>query len=225
MSSVNYGLIGYSGKMGKEIDNLLTESGHCCVLRIDREGREEISTPDLLIDFSLPTQLEDSVLLASKLSIPLLIGTTGLSDDHLIRLKSLSSKIPVVQSYNFSVGIQLLLKTVRFLSSQLPDWDASIVETHHRFKLDKPSGTAKMIQQCFEKPVPAESIRVGGVPGNHEVTLGSIGETLTVSHRAISRRTFAEGVLRCIPFLLQASPGFYTFTDVLFPEGATHGLH
>jgi 4-hydroxy-tetrahydrodipicolinate reductase len=139
-------------------------------------------------------------------------------------LQNLSAKVPVVQSYNFSIGVQLLLKTVRYLSTQLPDWDASILETHHRFKKDKPSGTAKMIQQCFDKLVSVESIRMGGVPGDHQVMLGSIGETLTVSHHAISRRTFAEGVLRCIPFVMQAKPGFYTFTDILFPEGSLHGL-
>jgi 4-hydroxy-tetrahydrodipicolinate reductase len=224
MSPVSYGLIGYSGKMGKEIDALLTESGYQCVYRVDKDGKEESSMPDILIDFSTPDQLEDSFLAALHFSVPLIVGTTGLLETHIQLLQKLSTKIPIIQSYNFSVGIQLLLKTVRYLSAQLPDWDASIVETHHRFKKDKPSGTAIMIQKCFEKPPPVESIRVGGVPGDHEVMLGSIGETLSIHHRAISRRTFAEGVQRCIPFALDAKPGFYTFTDVLFPKGAPDGL-
>lgn len=223
MNPVQYGLIGYSGKMGQEIDALLTESGHQCVFRLDKDRKEEISPPRIIIDFSSPDQLEDTVSLAESISAPLILGTTGLTEFKRCLLQDLSKVVPVVQSNNFSIGIQYLLKAVRYFSTELADWDISITETHHRFKKDKPSGTALMIQQCIDKPVSVESIRIGGVPGDHEVSFGSLGETLAIQHRAISRRTFAEGVLRCIPFILTRKNGFYNFTDVLFP-GENHGL-
>ena len=84
-------------------------------------------------------------------NVPLIVATTGLTDDQIKQLKKYSDKRTVIQSYNYSYGIQILLELTRLANSNLPDWDVEISETHHRFKKDKPSGTAKMIQNIFEK--------------------------------------------------------------------------
>jgi len=122
-----------------------------------------------------------------------------------------------VQSFNFSVGIQVLLNLTETVSGFLKDWDVEITETHHRMKKDKPSGTAKMIQKIFkDKNVNVSSLRLGGVPGDHSVEFGGMGETLKITHHAISRRTFAEGILKSAEFVLNKKNGFYSFTDVVF---------
>jgi 4-hydroxy-tetrahydrodipicolinate reductase len=138
---------------------------------------------------------------------------------NLKELKKLSEVYTVVQSYNFSLGIQVLLQLTKLANEKLPDWDVEISETHHRFKKDKPSGTAKMIQEIFgDKEVNTSSLRLGNVPGDHSVNFAGLGEVLSVSHRATSRRTFAEGILKSAEFALKKEKGFYTFTDVVFEK-------
>ena len=118
---------------------------------------------------------------------------------------------------NFSLGIQILLRLTNEANDKLSDWDVEISETHHRFKKDKPSGTAKMLQEIFtEKEINTSSLRLGNVPGDHSVSFASLGEVLKLEHRAISRRTFAEGILKSAEFALKKDNGFYTFTDVVF---------
>ena len=132
-------------------------------------------------------------------------------------MKSYSEKNPVVQSYNFSIGIQVLLKLTETAKNKLGDWDVEITEIHHRFKKDKPSGTAKMIQKLFgEKKINTSSLRLGNVPGDHLVSFGGLGEVLTISHRALNRRAFAEGIFLSAKFLRTREKGFYTFTDVMY---------
>ena len=161
----------------------------------------------------------DSIKFVNQFSVPLVIATTGLTDKNLQELKKLSKNFAIVQSYNFSVGIQVLLQLTKLANEKLPDWDVEISETHHRFKKDKPSGTAKMMQEIFgDKEVNTSSLRLGNVPGDHSVNFAGLGEVLSVSHRATSRRTFAEGILKSAEFALKKEKGFYTFTDVVFEK-------
>ncbi len=98
-------------------------------------------------------------------------------------------------------------------------WDVEISETHHRLKKDKPSGTAKMIQNVFaDREVSTSSHRLGNVPGDHTVSFAGLGEVLSIQHRALSRRTFAEGILKSAEFALNKKNGFYSFTDVVFKK-------
>jgi 4-hydroxy-tetrahydrodipicolinate reductase len=125
----------------------------------------------------------------------------------------------VVQSYNFSIGIQILLQLTKEANDKLPDWDVEISETHHRFKKDKPSGTAKMLDEIFkDKKVNTSSFRLGDIPGDHSVNFANLGEVLSINHRALSRRTFAEGILKSADFALTKGNGFYSFTEVVFGE-------
>jgi len=216
--SIRYGLIGFSGRMGIEITKLFLEFGHNCVFKINTQCEEFLSNQkvDVLIDFSSKDMLFNSIKLAKKFNSPLIIGTTGLDANQIQLLRDLSNSIPVVQSYNFSTGIQLLLKLVEFVRGYTLDWDTEIIESHHIFKKDKPSGTALMIKEKIEKDIPISSMRIGGILGDHKVFFGNLGEILEISHRVLSRRAFAEGVLNSALFVMGRKNGFFSYSDVLF---------
>ncbi len=212
-----YGLIGYKGRLGNEVKNLFSEKGHKMVFSSDVDGENETGKPQVMIDCSLPEALDNNIRVVQKFNTPFIVATTGLNEKQLEALSKLSEKIPVVQSFNFSIGIQVLLNLTKTASALLKDWDVEITETHHRLKKDKPSGTAKMIQKIFnDKNVNVSSLRLGGVTGDHSVEFGGMGEILKITHHAISRRTFAEGILKSAEFVLNKKNGFYSFTDVVF---------
>ncbi len=217
--NLDYGLIGYRGRLGSEVKNLFAEKGYSLVYTSDIDGENLTSKPQVIIDCSLPDALQKNIITAKKFNSPFIIAVTGLSDSQMDLLKDLSEKVPVIQSHNFSIGIQVLLKLTETASSLLNDWDVEISETHHRNKKDKPSGTANMIKNVFaDRNINISSLRLGGIPGDHSVEFGGIGETLKISHHAISRRTFAEGILRSAEFIINKKSGFYSFTDVVFSE-------
>lgn len=214
---IKYGIIGASGRLGSEVKNVLNEAGHELVFQYDIDGEQYIENPEILIDCSLPDVFEKTIGYQSSFHTPLIVATTGLSEQQLSQLKSLSNNYPVVQSYNYSIGIQVLLKLSAIAFDKLKDWDIEITETHHRFKKDKPSGTAKMIQDIVkEKNVNISSLRLGNVAGDHTISFGGLGEVLSITHSATSRRTFAEGILKSAEFVIEKGKGFYSFTDVVF---------
>jgi len=213
------GIIGASGRLGSEVVKLFNEKDHQIVFAYDLDGEWKNDKPEVLIDCSLPKVFDKSIDYACDFNVPFVIATTGLTDNNLELMKSYSKKFPIVQSYNFSVGIQVLLKLTETANVRLPDWDVEISETHHRFKKDKPSGTAKMMQKIFRgKEINTSSLRLGNVPGDHAVSFGGLGEVLTISHRALSRRTFVEGILLSAQFVVNKKSGFYSFTDVVFTK-------
>ncbi len=214
---MKFGIVGASGRLGSEVDKLFKEKDHQIVFAYDLDGEWKNDKPEVLIDCSLPTVFDKSIGYARDFNVPFVIAATGLTDDNLELIKNYSKKFPIVQSYNFSVGIQVLLKLTETARVKLPDWDVEISETHHHFKKDKPSGTAKMIQKIFKgKEVNTSSLRLGNVPGDHSVSFGGLGEVITISHRALSLRTFAEGILLSAQFVVNKKSGFYSFTDVVF---------
>lgn len=215
MKKIKYGIIGSSGKMGKEIEGLFSEAGHNCVFKFDIDGEWQSDIPMLLIDFSLPGAFNHTIRFTKNFKTPLIIGTTRLSDDQTKYLHDLSKKLPVVQSYNFSIGIQLLLRCIEVIKHEVTGWDIEIEETHHRFKKDKPSGTAIMIKETLDDNIPVSSLRLGNIPGIHTVSFGSLGEVLKIEHNVTSRRTFADGVFKAAGFILQKKSGFYSFKDVV----------
>lgn len=216
---MKYGLVGASGKLGKEVITVFTDNNHELVFSFDIQGEWKQNNPEILIDCSLPEAFEKMLSLTKSFNCPLIVATTGLSEQNISQLKEYSKHKPVVQSYNFSIGIQILLELTKNAYEKLPDWDIEISETHHRFKIDKPSGTAKMIQNIFrDKQVNVSSHRLGNVPGDHTVSFAGLGEVLSVQHRALSRRTFAEGILKSAEFALKKENGFYSFTDVVFTK-------
>jgi 4-hydroxy-tetrahydrodipicolinate reductase len=214
---MKYGLIGASGKLGKEIINVFTDHNHELVFTYDLQGEWIQSEPEILIDSSLPEAFNKVIDFADEYKIPLIVATTGLKEEDFKNLNELAKKVCIVQSYNFSLGIQILLQLTKKANELLPDWDVEISETHHRFKKDKPSGTAKMLQEIFkDKKVNTSSFRLGNVPGDHSISFAGLGEVISLEHRALSRRTFAEGILLSAEFALKQERGYYSFTDVVF---------
>lgn len=220
MKNINYGLLGSTGKLGKEVQNVFAEQQFQLVYELSLEGETQKEIPQILIDCSLPENFENTITLVKKFNCPLIIATTGLTSTQMETLKTLAETVPVVQSYNYSLGIQILLKLTKEVQKYVNDWDIEISETHHRFKKDKPSGTAIMIRNAVEKEeVNISSLRLGNVFGEHTISFGGLGEVLSISHSASSRRTFAEGILRSALFLLKKKNGFYSFTDVINESG------
>lgn len=214
---MKYGVIGASGRLGSEVIKLFEEKNHKLVFAYDLEGEWRNENPDLLVDCSLPEVFNTSIEYACELNKPFIIATTGLTEDNVKAMKKYSKQFPIVQSFNFSMGIQMLLKLTETANEKLKDWDVEITETHHRFKKDKPSGTAKMIQNIFDgREINTSSLRLGNVPGDHSVSFGGLGEVITISHRALSRKTFAEGILLSAQFVINKKKGFYSFTDIVF---------
>lgn len=214
---MKYGVVGASGKLGKEVVNVFAEENHELVFTFDIQGEWIESEPEILIDCSLPEVFEKTLGFGKQFNIPLIIATTGLTEQNLKSLKEYSKNKTAIQSYNFSVGIQILLELTKIARGKLPDWDVEITETHHRFKKDKPSGTAKMIQDIFsDKAINTTSLRLGNVPGDHTVNFAGLGEVISIQHRALSKKTFAEGILKSAKFALKKEKGFYSFTDVVF---------
>lgn len=214
---MRYGVVGFSGRMGKEIIETFKENGHELVYMLDIENELVNGEPQVILDFSRPEAVRKTVEVCRKYKSALVIGTTGLSDKEFEMVKELSKEVPVIQSYNFSIGVHAMKKILKLLSDILKDWDVEIVEAHHKFKKDSPSGTAILLKKVIGREISVHSLRIGGVPGDHLVIFGNVGEILEIKHRALSRKTFALGALKAAEFLLViGKPGMYSFEEVLF---------
>jgi len=198
------------------------------------------SGADAVIDFSQPEAAEKSVDYCLTNGCPLVMGTTGLSDQQHQKLKSAAGKIPVLYGTNMSAGMNVLFSLVGKVASMLgEDYDVEIIEQHHRFKKDAPSGTALTLAENISKATlrdyPAclvhgregpdslrkkntigiHAIRAGNITGKHEVIFGTLGETVTLSHTAQSKTPFARGALRAAKWLIGKQPGYYSMTNIL----------
>lgn len=210
---MNYGLIGATGKMGREIVNVFKD--HSLVLTVDSKGEELHGTPSVVVDFSSRGALDRTLAVCTRHKAGLVLGTTALEDSDFTRLREYGKVAPVVQSYNFATGVNILKMVLREYAALFEDWDLELLEAHHNKKKDAPSGTAILLREATGRDCPTHSLRLGGVPGDHVVLFGNDGEVVTFGHRAIARNVFAIGALRAALFTLTAAPGFYTFEDVL----------
>ena len=216
MNAFKYGLIGSTGKLGNEVKQVFSENKWELVFEQAIGIEKQDAVPQLLIDCSLPENFFKAISFASRFKSPLIVATTGLSQNHFEDLKKISNSIPIVQSYNYSIGIQILLKLAKEVETYAKDWDVEILETHHRFKKDKPSGTAIMLANSLEKEnVIISSQRLGNVFGEHTIRFGGLGEIISISHSATSRRTFADGIFLSAQFILNKKNGLFSFTDVV----------
>ncbi|WP_337288025.1 4-hydroxy-tetrahydrodipicolinate reductase [Candidatus Methylomirabilis sp.] len=194
----------------------------------------------VVIDFTAPQATMTHLAIAAHAKVPVVVGTTGLNAADLERIQELSSAAPCVVSPNMSVGINVLLKVLTEIASTLgEEYDVEIVETHHRFKQDAPSGTALKIAQVIAQTLGREldttgvygrkglvgarskeeiaihALRAGDVIGDHTVIFGGMGERIEVTHRAHSRDNFARGALRAARWIIGRPPGLYDMQDVL----------
>ncbi|MEA4877093.1 dihydrodipicolinate reductase C-terminal domain-containing protein [Aminobacterium sp. MB27-C1] len=210
---MRYGLVGASGRMGQEIQKAF--AGHMLSLTVDINGEKYTDKPQVIVDFSSRLALPRTIELCHQHSAGLVIGTTAITADDITLLQELGEEVPVVQSFNFSVGINMLKVILRQFAPYLADWDIEISETHHNKKKDAPSGTALLLKEATGRNCETHSLRMGGVPGDHSVFFANEGEILEFTHRALSRSVFALGALRAAEFVLSAEPGFYSFEEVV----------
>src|SRR5688572_5987385 len=216
---------GACGRMGRTVARLAKEAGievsaSIDVLKEPGVTRTLESRADALIDFSMPeaslARLKECV--ATK--TPAVICTTGFSEAQKAEIAKAAKKIAVVFSSNTSLGVNLLFKIVPEIARMLgKEYDMDIVETHHRFKKDAPSGTAKTLAERIEaatgRKVSVHALRSGDVVGDHRVVFGALGDSIEIIHRASSRDIFAKGALEAATWAAKAKPGLYTMLDVL----------
>lgn len=210
--NVPYGIVGYTGRMGHE---LVAVAGGTPCLRVWDTGEECDASPRVTFDFSSYKVLPHTVELCRQHHSALVVGTTALKEEHMKLLADLAREVPVVQSFNFSIGIAIMAMMLRQYGPLLADWNAEILEAHHIHKKDAPSGTAILLGKALGRNVPMHSLRLGGLPGDHVATFGNEGETLTIHHHAINRSVFAIGALKAAEFALTKENGLYTFEDVV----------
>jgi 4-hydroxy-tetrahydrodipicolinate reductase len=194
----------------------------------------------VIIEFSAPGATLEHVKIAARKSIPIVIGTTGFSQKQLSEIRRLSRRTRVLISPNMSLGVNLLVSLMGRVAKTLgEDYDIEIIEAHHHFKKDAPSGTALALGRavaqalkrdldqvgvCGRKGIIGErekkeigllSVRAGDIIGEHTVIFGGLGERVEFIHRAQSRDTFARGAIRAAQWLVKQKKGLYSMQDVL----------
>ncbi|MBM4131350.1 hypothetical protein FJ250_10060, partial [bacterium] len=182
----------------------------------------------VIVDFSVAAALPGLLAGAAAARARLVSGTTGFDEPALAALRRHADDCAVVHAANFSLGIPALQMALQLLARTLPQgFDAEQVETHHTAKLDRPSGTARVLAEAWQRvrgggPVPVHAQRIGGVVGEHTWTIGDQEETLVLTHRAQSRAAFLRGVLPAVRFVAARERGLYGLGDVLrsLAEGA-----
>ncbi|QCB39492.1 4-hydroxy-tetrahydrodipicolinate reductase [Sphingobium sp. PAMC28499] len=248
------GIFGAAGRMGRAIAQAAAEAGLTVAGGTDRDGSGELApgvaitsdpqalaqAADVLIDFSVPAALSanlDACIAANK---PVLIGTTGLEAEHHALIDQAAVRIPVLQTGNTSLGVNLLAALVEKAAASLgDDWDIEIVEMHHRHKVDAPSGTALLLGEAAAKgrgialadhsergrdgitgarakgAIGFAALRGGSVAGDHQVILATEGERIELGHRAENRSIFARGAIKGASWLAGQPVGRYDMKGVL----------
>ena len=256
-------VIGAAGRMGKRIISLAVEDEHFeIVAAIERQNHPDIGKnlsivaatkpvnikistlypagADVAIDFSQPKATDKTIEYCLENQAALVLGTTGLEPEQIKRIETASEKIPVIYGTNMSVGMNVLFSIVGKVASMLgEDYDIEIIEQHHRFKKDSPSGSALTLAENICKStdrnfpdsvvygrsgkdalrqkgnIGIHAIRAGDITGIHSVIFSTLGETVALNHTAHSRDDFARGALRAAQWLTGKKPGLYSMPDVL----------
>lgn len=200
---------------------------------------QECPKADVVIDFSVAKATDGVLSYCNETKTPLVLCTTGLSEEQLERVKALSESSAVLRSANMSVGINLLLKVLKEISPILADagFDIEILEKHHNRKLDAPSGTAialaDSINESLEhsyhykydrsservkrdkKEIGIQAVRGGTIVGEHDVIFAGQDEVITLNHTAYSRAIFGKGAVQAAKFLAGKGAGMYDMSDVI----------
>ena len=192
---------------------------------------------DVIIDFSHHSALPSLIEYAKATKTPIVIATTGHTEEELALIEESAKEIAIFRSGNFSLGINLLISLAKQAAKTLGmDFDVEIVEKHHNKKLDAPSGTAIMIADAIaserseneyvydrhsvrkareSKEIGIHSVRGGTIVGEHEAIFAGENEIVTISHSAASREIFATGALRASAYLAKKDIGLYNMTDMI----------
>ena len=245
---LNIILCGCGGRMGAAVAAAAEAAGDRIVAGVDINPAAANPYPvyhnpaefeghaDVMIDFSHHSALPALLDYAMATGTPLVVATTGHTDEEMAMMREAATKVPVFFSRNMSLGINLLISLCRRAAATLgEDFDIEIIEKHHNKKLDAPSGTALMIANAIkdvrneaqfvfgrggqakrqESEIGIHAVRMGNVVGEHEVILCTASQTITLKHEAHSRALFAEGALVAADFIAKQSAGLYTMKDML----------
>ena len=241
---------GLYGHMGREVAALLlkgTEGGKLCSgVSLDIDGTFDVpcsesfadadgANVDCIVDFSHHSLTKDLLDFAVSNNLPVVLATTGQTEEEMQMINDASGRIPVFYAANYSLGVALLIDLAKRAAAVMSGAEIEIVETHHNRKVDAPSGTALAIANaiCEVRPdskivtgrsgygkrerndIGIQSVRVGNVVGIHEVIIGTDSQSITLKHEAYSRALFAEGALKAAAFLLNKKPGLYNMNNLL----------
>ena len=237
-------ILGAAGRMGHMLCDLVDRSEELelvakCDVR-EEYPRTWPAETEAVIDFTFHAAVPENITKAAEDGVVYILGTTGLTDEEQAAVDAAAKKIPVVQSGNFSLGINLLLGLVRKASEILGvEYDCEVVEMHHRHKKDAPSGTALMLAKAAadgrgqefddvsvfgregivgERPqgeIAVHALRGGSVIGDHTVMFAGDVERVELVHKAQTREAFAAGALRAALWAADKAPGLYNMRDVL----------
>jgi 4-hydroxy-tetrahydrodipicolinate reductase len=250
-------ICGAAGRMGQAIIAIAKDDSEIQISgALEFEGSKAIGTgspiissvndlekilkdSDALIDFTNPESALKILDLAVKQKVPVVIGTTGFSEEQKKKIYEASKIIPIVFSPNMSVGVNILFKLVEEAAKKIPDYDIEIVELHHNKKKDSPSGTAAKLAEVAASSIGKDikdvgvygrhsvnsarkkdeigilSVRAGDIVGDHTVYFVGPGERIELTHRAHSRDTFAAGAVRAAKWVAGKKTGLYDMFDVL----------
>ena len=257
---------GAAGRMGSRIISIINETGGIKLVGVTEKrgsksigkdsgelagiGKNNISISDditeiikgcdVIIDFTSPASSLENLYAAAEEKKAIVIGTTGFSEEQLKKIKDLSKEIRCVLSPNMSVGVNVMFKVIRDMAKILADeYDIEIIEAHHRFKKDAPSGTAMKMAEILadsvkrdllkvgvyarkgvigerkKEEIGIQTIRAGDIVGEHTVMFGGLGERLEITHKAQSRDNFARGAVKAALWIVGMPHGIYDMQDVL----------
>ena len=241
---------GCNGKMGQEVIKAINNNEKFEILSgMDIKDNPEYTfpvytkveeikeKPDVIIDFSMPVATMKILEYAKSNKVPIVIATTGLSDEEKQKIKEYSKETPIFQSANMSYDINLMKKIVAEVAKNLIGTDIEIVETHHNRKIDAPSGTALMLADSINEAldnsmeynfnrfqnrekrkkneIGFSSIRGGNIVGEHTVCFFGENDCLEITHKAYSRGLFAEGALKGAEYIVGKENGYYTMDDII----------
>jgi len=243
---INLIISGCNGRMGRAVADIVAGDPDIHVVAgIDRVPGADITFPvysslqdftgvgDVIIDFSSPDAIDSILSYCSSKKTPVVLCTTGYANEHIEKIKEITKYVPVFKSANMSIGINLLADLISEAAAKLgADYDVEIVESHHRKKVDAPSGTALLLadavrfgrsdlENIYERQSrrqPRESnelgisaIRGGTIPGEHTVIFAGRDEVIEFKHTVYSREVFASGAVRAAKFLTTVNePGLYS---------------
>ena len=244
-------ICGANGKMGKTIYNCISAREDCKVIAgidINTEQYADFpifdspsklpEKPDVIIDYSNPASLDGLLEYCLSTGTPIVLATTGYSDEQINKIKSAAEQIPVFFTFNMSLGINLLLQLAKKAASVLGDqFDIEIVEKHHNQKIDAPSGTAIMLANAVNETldnkyhyvydrhsqrkkrdkneIGMHAIRGGTIVGEHDVIFAGHDEVITLSHSAASKSVFAEGSINAAIYLSDKPAGLYDMSSLV----------
>ncbi|MDO4218963.1 MAG: 4-hydroxy-tetrahydrodipicolinate reductase [Synergistaceae bacterium] len=239
-------ITGATGRMGQKMQEASRETGTEVAALISpdftkTEGlnyqyiNEFTGTADCVVDFSNHLGTVELLDWCVKKNVPVVIATTGHSEEEKKAIEQASSKIAVFYSGNMSLGIATLCNVARRVASAFPNADIEIIEVHHNKKLDAPSGTALMLGNALKDVRPnaefvvgrsgncprqkneigIQSIRMGNIVGIHEIMISTGSETITLKHEAHDRKLFADGAIEAAKFLIDKPAGLYSISQLV----------